>query len=234
MKRYFVYLTLSLFAVTSVLAQRYDYDDIYFNPKKDIQKPAQQVNVDVQIEETYPTETNMSAVDTVPASRASVSSMSYTDRINAFHRAQPADLQSDLERRLSDPNYTTNVFVLSDGQYLVDVDGANIQITENYNYPGVDWSGIYWNNPWYYGLVIMDITTTTGISTGRGAGRGAGIGTTRGTTTRGIMAAGTIPIITIITTTIITMIIMVIITTTTTVIGTTSMFVATRRTTAAE
>lgn len=146
MKR-IVFLTVAMLTATIVsVAQRYDYDDIYFNPKVDLPKKT----VVIQSQNAAVTEAQATA-NTEPVA-LETSSMSYTDRINAFHRTSQEDnTTSALERRISDPNYTTNVFVLSDGQYLVDVDGSNITINENYNYPAVDWSGIYWNNPWYYG-----------------------------------------------------------------------------------
>lgn len=148
MKRFILLLGVSV-AVSVASAQRYDYDDIYFNPKKDLRQQKSAAVVQ---------EVNESEVDAVvtPADSvpdvAGVSSMSYTDRINVFHRAQPAaEGESELDRRLSDPDYATNVFVLSDGQYLVDVDGGDVSISQGYSYPRMDWSGIYWNNPWYYG-----------------------------------------------------------------------------------
>ena len=157
-----------LLAATLAFGQRYDYDDIYFNPKKDLRKqtavatPAKTNTNKVEVEEQYPAEQRVvpaekqqsptDAGTAVVTTAASVSSMSYADRINAFHRVDENEAQrSDLDRRMSDPNYTTNVFVLSDGQYIVDVDGDNIKVTENYSYPVVDWTGIYWTYPRYYG-----------------------------------------------------------------------------------
>lgn len=143
-----VFIFLAVLAATMVVtAQRYDYDDIYFNPKVDLpKKTAVTQSQEVDVVETQNT------VYVEEPSVSESSSMSYTDRINAFHRVTHEDnTASALERRLSDPNYTTNVFVLSDGQYLVDVDGGNITVNQNYNYPAVDWGGIYWTNPWYYG-----------------------------------------------------------------------------------
>lgn len=132
---------LSLCAV--VTAQRYDYDDIYFNPKKDI-KP--EVVVETIVKEKPATIEEI----VVEEGQYSDDGMSYTARINMFHRNDGDTVQNRLAH-IADPNYTTNVFVLTDGQYVVDVDGNNIEITENYNYPYTDWSSYYWNNPYYYG-----------------------------------------------------------------------------------
>ena len=138
MKRLMLYIC-AFCIVSSVFAQRYDYDDIYFNPKKDI-KP---VVVEMpKVEDEKPT--------TVTEGSYSEDGMSYTARINMFHR-NDGDTAPDRLAHIADPNYTTNVFVLTDGQYVVDVDGNNIEISENYNYPYMDWSSAYWNYPYYYG-----------------------------------------------------------------------------------
>jgi hypothetical protein len=122
------------------LAQRYDYDDIYFNPKKDI-KPIVIEILEV-VEDANAT--------TITEGSYSEDGLSYTARINMFHRTD-GDTTQDRLAHIADPNYTTNVFVLTDGQYVVDVDGNNIEISENYNYPYMDWSNAYWNYPYYYG-----------------------------------------------------------------------------------
>ena len=121
-------------------AQRYDYDDIYFNPKKDIKKSTD--DREQITEERVESDDNSSLI-------ISNSSLSYTDRINMFHRAE--DSTQQRLAHIADSNYTTNIFVITDGQYVVDVDGSSVEITENYNYPYIDWNNAYWNNPYYYG-----------------------------------------------------------------------------------
>ena len=118
MKRLVLYIC-ALCIVSSAFAQRYDYDDIYFNPKKDI-KPVVVETPKVVVEEE---------VEPVVEGAYSEDGMSYTARINMFHRAE--DSTQQRLAHIGDPNYTTNVFVLTDGQYVVDVDGNNIEITEN-------------------------------------------------------------------------------------------------------
>ena len=136
MKRLMLYVC-ALCIVHCAFSQRYDYDDIYFNPKKDI-KPVVVEQPKVLEEEPV-----------ISEGAYSDDGMSYTARINMFHRAE--DSTQQRLAHIADPNYTTNVFVLTDGQYVVDVNGNNIEITENYNYPYMDWSNTYWNNPYYYG-----------------------------------------------------------------------------------
>lgn len=135
-------LFMAIYFVVAIMlsAQRYDYDDIYFNPDKDLQHQVVE-NEYVIAEEADDTNNPKETDDQI---------ISYTDRINMFHRVDTAR-NNDKLAHIADPNYTTNVFVLSDGQYIVDVDGNSIEITENYNYPMMDWSGIYWTNRWYYG-----------------------------------------------------------------------------------
>ena len=117
MKRLMLYIC-AFCIVSSALAQRYDYDDIYFNPKKDI-KPVVVETPKVMIEEE---------VEPVVEGAYSEDGLSYTARINMFHRTD-GDTTQDRLAHIADPNYTTNVFVLTDGQYVVDVDGNNIEIT---------------------------------------------------------------------------------------------------------
>ena len=137
MKRLMLYIC-AFCIVSSAFAQRYDYDDIYFNPKKDI-KPVVVEIPEVVEEKVAPTAEDGYSDD----------GMSYTARINMFHRTE--DSTQQRLAHIADPNYTTNVFVLTDGQYVVDVDGNNIEITENYNYPYMDWSNAYWNSHYSYG-----------------------------------------------------------------------------------
>ena len=138
MKRLMLFIC-ALCIVSSAFAQRYDYDDIYFNPKKDIQKVTDKRVQTKDNKVKSDADTQLSSFD---------SEISYTARINMFHRADSDTIQGRLAH-IADPNYTTNVFVLSDGQYVVDVDGNNIEISENYNYPYMDWSSYYWNRPYY-------------------------------------------------------------------------------------
>jgi hypothetical protein len=114
----------ALCVVSTAVAQRYDYDDIYFNPKKDIQK-----STDNRVQSTDDIE------QMIDSSQFSIinSQLSYTARINMFHRTDTDSVQNRLAH-IADPNYTTNVFVLTDGQYVVDVDGNNIEITYTKQY----------------------------------------------------------------------------------------------------
>ena len=105
--------------VSSVLAQRYDYDDIYFNPKKDITPVVETPKVVVE-EKVAPTAEVGYSDD----------GMSYTARINMFHRTE--DSTQQRLAHIADPNYTTNVFVLTDGQYVVDVDASLIEFVQKY------------------------------------------------------------------------------------------------------
>ena len=138
MKRLILFVC-ALSVVHCAFAQRYDFDDIYFNPKKDIKKEVVK-EVDIVVNEE----------PVVQEGSYSDDGMSYTARINMFHRADTDTVQDRLAH-IADTNYTTNIFVLTDGQYVVDVNGNNIEIAENYNYPYMDWSNAYWNSPYSYG-----------------------------------------------------------------------------------
>lgn len=153
-----------------MVAQRYDYDDIYFNPKKDIKRKTtvkvsgtaeEDRDIEVVVTEYEAGEDDMESDD---------SSMSYTQRIKAFHRTDSSSSDDRLSH-IDSPEYTTNVFVLSDGQYVVDVDGSNIEIRQNNSYPFVDWNYSYgagwaygfasawmwsWYDPWYYNYYWYD------------------------------------------------------------------------------
>ena len=114
----------------SVIAQRYDYDDIYFNPKKDIVKnvvylDANKDNIDNVVAEDKSYQDNV-YLD---------SDMDCTARIQKFHRSTDG---KSLDYMLSS-DYT-NVIILDEGQYNISIYDDNIDI---YKYK-------YNSNPYYY------------------------------------------------------------------------------------
>ena len=153
MKKY-VLIILSISLPLLSFAQRYDYDDIYFNPKKDIVKTV--VDPSNKVDNEYSDELKYDNYqDTIPFDEE----MSCTDRIQKFHRGGNSN---SLDYMLSS-DYT-NVFILDEGQYHVSVYNDNVDIYEygygyypyypyySYSpyYYGYDWRyNYYWNSYWY-------------------------------------------------------------------------------------
>ena len=106
MKRLILFVC-ALCIVHCVFSQRYDYDDIYFNPKKDIKKETRDARHEMR-------DTRHEIQDESDSSEQSYlyddnSQLSYTDRINLFHRAD-SDTTQDRLAHIADTNYTTNIF----------------------------------------------------------------------------------------------------------------------------
>ena len=124
MKKY-VLIILSISLPLLSFAQRYDYDDIYFNPKKDIVKIV--VDPSNKVDNAYSDELKYDNYqDTIPFDEE----MSCTDRIQKFHRGGNSN---SLDYMLSS-DYT-NVFILDEGQYHVSVYNDNVDIYQYGYYP---------------------------------------------------------------------------------------------------
>ena len=137
MKKY-ILIILSISLPLLSFAQRYDYDDIYFNPKKDIVKTV--VDPSNKVDNAYSDELKYDNYqDTIPFDEE----MSCTDRIQKFHRGGNSN---SLDYMLSS-DYT-NVFILDEGQYHVSVYNDNVDIYEYGYYPYYPY---YSYSPYYYG-----------------------------------------------------------------------------------
>ncbi|MDD6782870.1 MAG: hypothetical protein PUD89_08105 [Bacteroidales bacterium] len=154
MKRFSLFLAVSLFASVTVFAQ---YDDIYFNPKTDIKT----VKVTVTTTSSAAAQTTVSVTTTAdPAISLTEEDYTYTNRLNKFHN-------KNLLVHINGND--TTVYDIENGRYIVsvgdDVDiepynaADNSSVTNvyvnNYDYDyGWDYYGWnYWYRPYryYYG-----------------------------------------------------------------------------------
>ncbi len=147
MKTYITLAMLLLFGVAN--AQRYDYDDIYFDPVKDA------VKVDpVEVEPAAPEATNLAVVAQTNYATQNIGSVgTYTERLQRFHLDADNGLAIEgLSPYIGDSNYV-NIFMLGEGSYNVSIQGDQIDITPTDNYgSNYAWESSYGDSWWNRGF----------------------------------------------------------------------------------
>ena len=161
--RRLILIVLSAVSALYAGAQRYDYDDIYFNPKTDLVVNEETADEMAEADEVTATPSASVAVAPEEGGGVSVSVLSsepfeYSRRIQKFHTEQDT---SGISPYIADTNYV-NIFMLGDGSYRLNVDGDQVDIASydgyDYGYWGYPYDPYWsyydswlWYRPWYSG-----------------------------------------------------------------------------------
>ena len=161
--RRLILIVLSAVSALYAGAQRYDYDDIYFNPKTDLVVNEETADEMEEADEVTATPSASVAVAPEEEGGVSVSVLSgepfeYSRRIQKFHTEQDT---SGISPYIADTNYV-NIFMLGDGSYRLNVDGNQVDIASydgyDYGYWGYPYDPYWsyydswlWYRPWYSG-----------------------------------------------------------------------------------
>ncbi len=142
MRKIFIIAVL-LMGVGGLIAQNYDYDDIYFDPVKDI--VIEEVEVKENVQKVVPQNKSVQTTET-GSQNDFTSTSTYTDRLNRFHIMEGEMLTIEgVSPFISDTNYV-NLFMLGEGSYNVTVEGDRIDIQTIENEDDYGWGG---QSPYY-------------------------------------------------------------------------------------